>query len=121
MRSKWIEHNGKKIFYQDFSNWLYRSDLVKKELEEVQAIVLAEPPNSALVLSDFRNTNITTDLIPVMNASSNATKGHVKRTAVLGVTGIKRTLADMLTQITGQPLKYFDTELSAKIWLTEDK
>ena len=120
MRSKWIEHNGKKIFYQDFSNWLYRSDLVKKELEEVQAVVLAEPPNSALILSDFRNTNITSDLIPIMNAASSATKGHVKRTAVLGVTGIKRSLADMLIKITGQPLKYFDDELSAKKWLTED-
>lgn len=120
MRSQWLEHNGKKIFYQDFSNWLYKSDLVKKELEEVQAVVLAEPPRSALILSDFRNTNITSDLIPIMNAASNATKGHVKRTAVLGVTGIKRALADMLTQITGQPLKYFDDELSAKNWLTQD-
>jgi hypothetical protein len=38
----------------------------------------------------------------------------------LGVTGIKRALADLLTQVTGQPLKYFDDELTAKEWLTQD-
>jgi hypothetical protein len=36
---------------------------------------------------------------------------------VLGVTGIKRTLADLLTRLTGQQLRYFDTESDAKDWL----
>lgn len=119
MRSKWIEHNGRKVFYQDFSGWFYKSEPVIKELEEIQAIVVAEPLNSVLVLSDFRNTNISVDLLPIMNLASSATKDYVKRTAVLGVTGVKRVLADLLTQITGQPLKYFDDELSALKWLTE--
>ena len=120
MRSKWIDFNGKKIFFQDFSNLLYKSDLVKKELEEVQAVVKAQPPRSVLVLSDFRNTQVGSDLIPVMDAASKATSGYVFRTAVLGVTGAKRTLADLLTRITGQQLKYFDDELVAKEWLTQE-
>ena len=120
MRSKWIEYNGKKIFFQDFANLFYNSAQVKQELEEVQSIVKTEPPGSALVLSDFRNTNIGSDLLPVMNAASAATKANVKRTAVLGVTGMKRVLADLLTHLTGQSLKYFDDELSAKEWLTRD-
>ena len=78
------------------------------------------PPNSVLVLSDFHNTNAGRALLPVMNAASSATKAHVKRTAVLGVTGVKHTLADMLVQLTGQPLKYFDDESQAKVWLISD-
>lgn len=120
MRSKWIEYNGRKIFFQDFSNLFYNTEAVKAELAEVQTIVTAEAPNSVLVLSDFRNTNIGRELLPVMNAASTATKANVKRTAVLGVSGVKRTLADLLTQLTGQPLKYFDDELAAKDWLTKD-
>ena len=120
MKSKWIEYNEKRIFFQDFANQFYNTEAVKKELEEVQAIVKAEPANSVLVLSDFRNTNIGRDLLPIMNAASAATKDHVKRTAVLGLTGVKRALADMLTQLTGQALKYFDEELAAKDWLTQD-
>ena len=121
MRSNWIEHKGKKIFYQDFSKNFYNSAAVKTELAEVQKIVLAEPNNSVLVLTDMRDTNIGSDLIPVMNAASAATKNHVRKTAVLGVIGMKRKLADLLTALTGQQLKYFDDIELAKIWLVEEE
>lgn len=120
MRSYWIEHNGKKIFFQDFSKLFFNSTAVKAELEEVQKIVKAQPPDSVLVLTDMRDTNVGSDLLPAMNAASAATKDHVHKTAVLGVTGVKRKLADLLTSLTGQPLKYFDDVESAKNWLTED-
>ncbi|GJQ51906.1 MAG: hypothetical protein HKUEN02_07530 [Anaerolineaceae bacterium] len=120
MRSKWIEYNGKQIFYQDFSKQFYNSAAVKAELAEVQEIVKAQPKNSALVLTDMRDTNVGADLLPVMNKASAETKEFVKKTAVLGVTGIKLKLADLLTAITGQPLKYFEDEETAKNWLTED-
>jgi len=120
MRSKWIEHKGKKILYQDFSQLFYNSAAVKAELEEVQAIVLEQPSNSVLILTDLRDTNVGSDLLPAMNAASVATKGHVRKTAVLGVTGAKRALADLLTMLTGQPLKYFNDIEIAKQWLVEE-
>jgi hypothetical protein len=120
MRSTWIEHNGKKIFYQDFSKHFFNSGAVKTELEEVQRVVTAQPKDSVLVLSDFRDTNVGSDLLASMNAASAATKAYVHKTAVLGVTGMKRRLADMLTALTGQPLKYFDDIEAAKNWLTRE-
>ncbi|MCC6500133.1 MAG: hypothetical protein IT313_07690 [Anaerolineales bacterium] len=120
MRSTWIEHNSKKIFYQDFSKLFYNSDAVKTELAAVQEIVKAQPKDSVLVLTDMRDTNVGSDLLPAMNAASAATKAFVKKTAVLGVVGVKRKLADLLTAITGQALKYFDDIEAAKNWLTED-
>ncbi len=120
MRSEWIEYKGKKIFYQNFSKNFYNAAAVKAELDEVQKIVIAQPLNSALVLSDFRDTNVGSDLLSQMNAASAATKAYVHKTAVLGVTGMKRRLADLLIAITGQPLKYFDDIESAKNWLVED-
>jgi hypothetical protein len=119
MRSNWIEHRGKQILYQDFSKNFFNSAAVKAELEEVQKIVRAEPLNSVLVLSDFRDTNVGSDLLAAMNSASEATKSHVYKTAVLGVTGMKRKLADLLTALTGQPLKYFDDIEAAKNWLVE--
>src|SRR5215207_1254196 len=107
MRSNWIEHKGQKIFYQDFSQNFYNSAAVKEELNEVQKVVIAEPLNSLLVISDLRDTEIAGDLLPAMNAASRATKAHIRKTAVLGVTGVKRQLGDLLTKLTGQQLKYF--------------
>jgi hypothetical protein len=121
MRSNWIEHQGKKIFYQDFSKNFYNSAAVKAELDEVQKIVKAQPLDSVLVLSDFRDTNVGSDLLSAMNNASAATKAHVHKTAVLGVVGMKRKLADLLTALTGQPLKYFDDIESAKRWLVKDQ
>ena len=120
MRSRWIEYNGKKIFYQDFSKLFFNTTAVKAELEEVQKVAKAEPKNSVLVLTDMRDTNVGSDLLPAMNAASAATKDYVRKTAVLGVTGVKRKLADLLTALTGQPLKYFDDMESAKKWLIEE-
>lgn len=119
MRSKWIEHKGKKIFFQDFSNLEYDTDAIKRELEQVQAEVVSHSKDSLLVLSDFRGTHITGEIMPILNASSTQTKDHVHKTAVLGVTGVKRALADFLTSLTGQQLKYFATEYAAKDWLIE--
>ncbi len=120
MRSTWIEHKGKKIFYQDFSKHFYNSAAVKAELAEVQKVVTTQPKDSVLVLSDFRDTSVGNDLLASMNAASAATKAYVHKTAVLGVTGMKRKLADLLTALTGQPLKYFDDMESAKNWLAEE-
>jgi len=120
MRSVWIEHKGKKIFYQDFSKNFYNAAVVKAELAEVQKVVTTEPKNSVLVLSDFRDTNVGSDLLSSMNTASAATKAYVRKTAVLGVIGMKRKLADLLTALTGQPLKYFDDMEAAKNWLVEE-
>ncbi len=120
MLSTWIEHQGKKIFYQDFSKHFYNSAAVKEELAEVQRIVISQPKDSVLVLSDFRDTTVGNELLASMNAASAATKSFVHKTAVIGVTGMKRTLADLLTALTGQSLKYFDDFEAAKDWLAED-
>jgi hypothetical protein len=120
MKSTWIEFKGKKIFYQDFSKNFYNSAAVKAELADVQEVVKAQPKDSVLVLTDMRDTNVGSDLLPAMNAASTATKAYVHKTAVLGVTGMKRKLADMLTALTGQQLKYFDDMEAAKNWLVED-
>jgi hypothetical protein len=119
MKSKWIEYNGKKILYQDFSNLFFNTHAIKEELEQVQAIVLAEPENSVLIISNFTSTEITNDLMPLLNDSSKLTKLHVRKTAVIGMTGFKRTLGDLLSRITGQELMYFTNETEAKEWLTK--
>lgn len=120
MRSKWIEHKGKKIFYQDFSGLFFNAQAVKEELVAVQAVVIKEPTGSVLVLSNFSDTTIGTDVMPLLNAASKMTKDHVQKTAVLGVTGIKRTLGDLLSRLTGQELMYFSTENEAKEWLVKE-
>jgi hypothetical protein len=120
MRSKWIEYKGKRIFYQDFSALFYNADAVKAELKAVEEVVMKEPVNSVLALSNFKDTQVGSNLMSALNEASAKTKDHIRKTAVLGVTGFKRTLGDMLTRLTGQPLKYFEFEEEAKDWLVRE-
>ena len=50
------------------------------------------------------------------SAAVKAELNEVQKIAVLGMMGMKRKLADLLTALTGQPLKYFDDIESAKNW-----
>jgi hypothetical protein len=121
MRSAWISYHGKKILRQNFSGIdLDRSELIEEELMAVQEIVVAEPENSVLILADFSGTTIGKDLMDAMQTSSAKTKNHVRKTAVLGVTGTKRILANMLMSMTGQKLVMFTDEEEAKQWLIKD-
>ncbi|MBK7317496.1 MAG: hypothetical protein IPO36_16885 [Anaerolineales bacterium] len=120
MKSKWIEYNGKKILYQDFSNLFFNTKAIQEELAQVQEIVMGEPENSVLIISDFTNTEITNELMPILNEASRRTKPHVRKTATLGITGVKRTLGDLLSRITGQSILYFANDKEAKDWLTKD-
>jgi hypothetical protein len=120
MRSQWISHKDHQIFWQDFSHHgLLDIEAVKEELMLVEEIVIQQPENSLLVLADFRNTQIGKDLMDAMIASSSTTKSHIKKTAVLGVFGTKRILADALVRFTGQQLTFFDDIEKAKDWLVE--
>ncbi|MGB7875806.1 MAG: hypothetical protein WBL25_15605 [Anaerolineales bacterium] len=82
MRSWWIEHRGKKIFFHDFSGLMYDAVALKEKLTAVQADMLQHLNNSLLVLSDFRDTNITSEIMPILNASSPMTKEHFHKAAV---------------------------------------
>ncbi|GAB4500803.1 MAG: hypothetical protein Fur0035_03430 [Anaerolineales bacterium] len=121
MRSHWMEHAGKQIFYQDFSGHdILHSDAVQIELSAVQEVVTAQPKGSTRVLADFRDTTIGKDLIDLLTASSAKTKIYVMKTAVLGVTGTKRMLVNMLMNLTGQKLVVFEDEQQALDWLAQD-
>lgn len=120
MRSQWITHKDQQIFWQDFSKQsLLDIDMIREELQKVQEVVLQYPVNSVLVLADFRNTEVGKDLMDMMVESSKLTKGHVKKTAVLGIYGTKRILADALVRFTGQPMSFFSDVEKAKDWLVE--
>ena len=79
--------------------------------------VLAIPFTRKLM---YRDRLITPDGVQIWKMLRRISKDYVRKTAVLGVTGVKRKLADLLTALTGQPLKYFDDMESAKKWLIEE-
>jgi len=120
MCTKWIEYKGKKILYQDFTNYgLLESEKNKEEFNNMQRFILAEPPGSVRVLADFRNGQIMKELLDAMIQNSDQTRGHIKKIAALGGAGPKRIMLDMVAKMTRQPITFFDDLESAQQWLVE--
>lgn len=118
-KSAWIEHKGKIIRFTDFSG-LKGLDFLEairdSEAEDLKTFAEAGTKNN-LVLLDYTNTVISSDVAQALRASGNKTRDLVSKVAVLGITGIKKTLLNLANQVTGNKMTAFDTKEQALDWL----
>jgi hypothetical protein len=115
MKSKLIDYKGLRIFYADYSDYDRDLGALRAEVDAFDALV--EQHENALVLVDIRNTVTSTEVVALMKESTARTKGHVARTAVVGVSGIQRVLARAVARFAGEPLMLFNDVDTAKEWL----
>jgi len=120
MKSKWITYKGKKVFYCDYSNFQGDLQALRAENEAVDAIFCRQPEASVLSLSDVRNTIASAEMVELFKKSAGRTKPYAQKQAVVGISGIKRILADAVARFSGQAMSYFDDVESAKNWLVSE-
>jgi hypothetical protein len=118
MRSHWITHKGKKVFYVDFAK--IEIDELKEEVKFVEKELCAMPKNSALSMADVRDSFGTNEAMEIIQGLTSKTKQHVRKRAVIGVTGVKKILLKALNQVTGQTSVPFDSLEEALDWLVKD-
>lgn len=114
-RVNYINHKNKKILHIDFSN--LNKDEILEVIEEAKSMIVKEPLNSILTLSDF--TNISFDKTATKNLEEYAehNKPYVKAGALLGITGLKKIIYNAILKITGRKLEVFSDAKPAKEWL----
>jgi hypothetical protein len=117
MKSKWITHKGRKIYFADYSNFTGRYEDLKAEIGGVTTAITGEPKNSVPLLVDVRDTPGTPENVDLLKASAVACKPHVPKTGVVGVTGYRRMIMRTISKLSGMPLMAFDTIDEAKDWL----
>jgi hypothetical protein len=117
MRSKWIEHKGKRIILADYSG--FRADLpgLKSEVENASDLTMREPLNSVLSLVDVTDTSGTPEVMDYLKTAAARTKPYVRKMAVVGVQGYKKILLRAVIAVTGQAIQPCDTIEEAKEWL----
>ncbi|HBX70066.1 MAG TPA: hypothetical protein DEH25_11995 [Chloroflexi bacterium] len=120
MKSKWVDHNGKKIWHIDLSGFGSNVHATQDELEAASQVTLQQPENSLLVLSDLSGTTISTQLLKIAQKSSADTNKYVKKTAVIGITGYRKYFIDAVSAFSGQKFSAFNTMEEALDWLAQD-
>jgi hypothetical protein len=120
MRSKWITHKGKRIFHIDLSGLGRNGEAFRKELLEAEAVTCQQPEDSLLVLTDTRDTVVSSEVMSIAKEGSARTTKYVRKTAVIGVTGVRQVLLDAVSRFSGQQFATFDDIETAKDWLVSD-
>ncbi|MDB4835391.1 hypothetical protein OAH12_02270 [Cyclobacteriaceae bacterium] len=98
MPIKWIEHKGKQILYVD-----YRMLSPKKTMELIYeaAEISRKSEGGVLVVSNFEKVAITCQIMEEAKVlGKEVFKDKTAKSAVLGVTGMKRILLSIYCQFT---------------------
>jgi hypothetical protein len=71
------------------------------------------------VLVDVRGASMSTEAVQALKDSTKRDSELVEKTAIVGITGIKKVLADAIARFSGTHTKYFATKEQALDWLTK--
>ncbi|MFO7658682.1 MAG: hypothetical protein R6W78_16605 [Bacteroidales bacterium] len=115
MPVSWIDYKGHKILYADYRG-LKSEDLMLKNLEK-EAEFYRNCQFKVLSLNDYRDTFASKNFMSKITELGKEFKDRHLKSAVLGISGVKGILLNGYASLTGQPLRTFDDEVSAKEYL----
>jgi hypothetical protein len=123
MKSHWIEYEGKSVLYIDLSNFGENIKNFDSELTETVATIgqkmYEQPLHSVLVLVDLRNTSMTQTSNNLLTERIKDTKKYVLRTAVVGLTGIRKIFLDYFAVLASSETGSFEEPEAGLKWLVE--
>lgn len=119
MRSEWIQHKGRRILFSNLTHLTL--DELRAEIKASDELILREAKNSVLYLADLAGTLGSPAVIDIFSKSGALTKSYVRRTAVIGVSGVRKTLVDIVIKLTGVQVMVFGSLEEAKDGLVNAK
>jgi hypothetical protein len=125
MKSHWAEYGEKNILYVDLSGFGENIRAFDMELTEAVTTIgqrmYEQPLNSVLVLVDLRNTHMTQISNNLLTERIKDTKKYVQRTAVVGLTGIRKMFLDYFSMLASTETGSFEEPEAAIKWLLRTK
>ncbi len=114
-RMKQLTYKDKQIIYQDYTN--LTGDEVARLVPALTSIELETVGEKSRCLINFTGSFANKAALGALGESGKLTKHLYEKTAVLGITGIKKILMNTVNKITNLGAKSFTTEEEAKEWL----
>ena len=114
-RVRWETYRGKQILRVDYSG--LRGPEFLPVMDQVRAVYKNQPRGSMLAFTDLRNSYGTDEVVEGFKKLASVTKLYDKKSAIIGVTGVKAVLLRAVTLFSQHSLKAFDDEKQALDWL----
>src|SRR4030042_4912726 len=122
VKPEFIDHNGKKVFYLNFSQM--QKDTIPVFMEEAKKVLSSNPPASVLFLTNVHKMSFDKVVVKNFVDFFKFTKTYTQKTAVIGLDTIKKMLYEAVLVLSGrgsENIRVFDgpnAETKAKDWLT---
>lgn len=110
-----IEYEGASILLIDWSE--LQLEGIKEVMDEARAIIHSSPPLSVLALSDFTFTHYDKATADMLSDYAASNKPYMKASALVGITGMKKILYNVVARISGRNFSLHDTREEAMKWL----
>jgi hypothetical protein len=113
-----MTHNGQKVIYFDYTN--SRGEALADVIKECTDKGIKETgPEGGYYLVDVTGSVGDKFVIAALKDSAKAFKPFSKKMAILGVEGVKKTLAGFISMASDLKFKLFDDKESAIDWLAK--
>jgi hypothetical protein len=115
MPVEWINYKGCQILYCDYRNMKNDDELLENLKKEAE--IYEKTQSKILCLNDYRDAVLSKVFMDKITEVGKLNKGKTLKAAILGITGLKKILLIGYSKITGEAIKPFDDEISAKEYL----
>jgi hypothetical protein len=119
VKSRWIEHKGKRILYIDYANFGRDLAGLKAESDAVVGLVSRQPEGSILGLTDVQGTMFSAEVVDIIKKSGAVVGKYLVRRkhAIIGISGVRMVIYQAITRVLGEAPKLFDSAEQAMDWL----
>jgi hypothetical protein len=120
--AQFVEYKGKEIYYIDYSGIKTNDDFLSviRQTNSFREKVKSEGKRNLLMLVDITGSFVYGDVLTEIKKAGKMTKEITSKEAVVGITGGKKILLNIVKSFTNMNVKVFDTLEDAKEWLAND-
>jgi hypothetical protein len=122
MKSRWVEHKGRRIFIADFSNFDMDTDALKEECDAIIETLSMEPYKSVMAISNVQGTVASSANLALLKRLIPITTRHIYKRCVIGLSGTRLAFLSFFERISGgvimTPIASYEEALE---WLVKDE
>ena len=116
-RCDYVQVEGVQILYTDLAGCTPAQGI--EALQRSVELVRNRPADSVLSLVDVTDAGYNREAVRFMTEVVRGNRPHIRATAVVGATGIRRIVLNGLRRLSGRSFELFDDLESAKSYLVE--
>ena len=118
-RAEWIEYKGKRMIFFDYSNLSGPEyvNQIERNVDDVGKISRQHGKKSLLLFVDITDSVVVPNTMSAFKQGAKELEPYLTATGVIGASGGKRTLVNIVASFSKLNTRAFVTEQDAKEWL----